>query len=193
MMDGIVESWNGGECRRGAGYGFIAYKKEDGSRGRVFYHVRHIIPDALGRIRDAQIVGVPVHFDLVPQADGRNVGKLMAIDVVPVFREPFVGNIEDHFEISRVHRWIIQGRNGWLKRADQEDLFFRVERVAEESRDLIPNLKLNDFLYHGVRQRPSLEYEADPILLYSPEEQAELQALGYHQGETPWEYMTLKE
>ena len=48
-------------------------------------------------------------------------------------------------------------------------------RVIPEHEDRICDLRVDDYIWHGVGQRPSGDYEAAPIELYGPDEQAELQ------------------
>jgi hypothetical protein len=172
MYEGIVQSFN--EERQ---FGFIEYHDESGRCKTVFFmrDTRYCVPDEVGRVGDCAIPNTPVRFELVTE-EHRGVTRLAAKQVCPVFREPFVGNAEEHREVSRVRSFLQARHGGFLRREDGSDLFFEREFAAALYRERFGFLNVGDFVYHGVEREADGSWKANNLEFYSEKEQARLQA-----------------
>jgi hypothetical protein len=146
------------------GYEFIACRNSGHSSSRIFFHFRGIRPDSIGRISDCWHVGAQVRFRLAM----RN-GQTTAADVHPIWREAPVVCVEAHREVSRVESLIPQKRMAFLIREEGSSTALHIKNVSPQYEHRFDELRLGDFVFHGVSERNDL-WDAVNAELYSREE-----------------------
>jgi hypothetical protein len=150
---------------------------EDSGRSySAFCIPRYCIADEIGQVQDIFVDGQVVSFDLKMRS---HRGKLQQIadNVIPLFREQFIGNINAYREASTLDRWIIQGRNGFLRRANSFDvIYFESDPRNSYHRENMARLQIGDYVYHGVAPRLTNDQDRDKfiatnLVFYSDAEQ----------------------
>jgi hypothetical protein len=84
-------------------------------------------------------------------------------------------SVEDHREVSRVARINSGGQSAWLEREYGSQIFFHKNSVLPEYLDRFDELRVNDFVYHGVECNESGSWAAENAELFSCEENQKLQ------------------
>jgi hypothetical protein len=150
---------------------------EDSGRSySAFCIPRYCIADEIGQVQDIFVNGQVVSFDLKMRS---HRGKLQQIadNVIPFFREQFIGDINAYGEASTLDRWIIEARNGFLRRANGFDvIYFESEPRNSYHRENMARLQIGDYVYHGVAPRLTNDQERDKfiatnLVFYSDAEQ----------------------
>jgi hypothetical protein len=114
-----------------------------------------------------RVSGTPVRFRI--QKDVSR-GRVDAVDVHPIFCEPFVGDPKEHREISVVDRFIetnVDRLAGFLRRESGEDLYFGWKNIDPAFRNRRNVLRQGDPVFHGIRTHNNGKFEASNIQLYS--------------------------
>lgn len=172
MLEGIVQNFN-----EEKNFGFIDYEEERGRCKPIFFlrDIKHCVPDEIGRIGDCAVPNTLVRFELAKE-DHRGAVRAVARQICPVFREPFVGSVEEHREVSRVRTFLQARHGGFLQREDGSCLFFEREFAAALYRERFSFLNVGDYVWHGVERETDGSWKANNLEFYSDEEQARLQA-----------------
>jgi hypothetical protein len=149
-------------------WGFLRTQSGD----RLFFHERDVRGDWRGSTAWVRIQGTPVTFTVKHKASKKYSGQIFAAadDVAPVFQDPPTESLETYREVSRVREW--NGCFGNLTRECGSVLFFHRSALIQGRPS---DVKVGDFLYHGVRQREDGRFGATAIQLYSHVEQDRLQ------------------
>ncbi len=150
-------------------FGWIEYE-ESGRHQRIFFCDGTIRADEIGRTSQCWVSGTPVRFRI--QKDVRR-GRVDAVDVHPIFCEPFVGDPKEHREISVVDRFIetdIGRLAGFLRRESGEDLYFGWKNIDPAFKNRRNVLRQGDPVFHGIRTHNNGKFEASNIQLYSRDE-----------------------
>ncbi len=150
-------------------FGWINYE-ESGRHQRIFFCDGTIRADEIGRTSQCWISGTPVRFRI--QKDVRR-NRVDAVDVHPIFCEPFVGDPKEHREISVVDRFIENNARclaGFLRRETGEDLYFGWKNIDPQFKNRRNVLRKGDPLFHGVRVHNNGKFEASHIAIYSRDE-----------------------
>jgi hypothetical protein len=114
-----------------------------------------------------------------------NRGRLGAVDVHPIFCEPFVGDSKEYREISVVDRFIeadTESLAGFLRRESGEDLYFGWKNIDPAFKNRRNVLRVGDPVWHGIRTHTNGKFEASHIAIYS---RAEIDRMA--QGLQPYE------
>jgi hypothetical protein len=149
--------------------GWIEYE-ESGRHQRIFFCDGTIRADEIGRTSQCWISGTPVRFRI--QKD-KSRGRVDAVDVHPIFCEPFVGDPKEHREISVVDRFIetnVDRLAGFLRRESGEDLYFGWKNIDPAFRNRRNILRQGDPVWHGIRIHTNGKFEASHIGIYSRDE-----------------------
>jgi len=161
-INGFVDWFRPGQ------FGWIDYE-ESGRRQRIFFCDGTIRPDEIGRTSQCWFAG-PVRFRI--QKD-KNRGRVDAVDVHPIFCEPFVGDPKEHREISVVDRFIetrVDSLAGFLRRETGEDLYFGWKNIDPAFKNRRNVLRVGDPVWHGVRTHSNGKFEASNIEIFSRDE-----------------------
>lgn len=137
---------------------------DSGRSYSAFCIPRYCIADEIGQVQDIFVDGQVVSFDLKMRS---HRGKLQQVadNVIPIFREQFIGDINTYGEASTLDRWIIRGRNGFLRRANGFDvIYFESEPNNSYHRQHMDRLQIGDYIYHGVKPRPTNEQDRDKFI-----------------------------
>jgi hypothetical protein len=147
-------------------FGWINYE-DSGYRQRVFFCDDTIRGDEIGRTSQCWISGTPVRFRILKDVRRNRVD---AVDVHPIFYEPFVGDPKEHREISVVDRFIetdVERLAGFLRRETGEDLYFGWKNIDPAFKNRRNVLRAGDPVFHGIRMHNNGKFEASNIALYS--------------------------
>jgi hypothetical protein len=159
-LDGLVDWF------RPSQYGWIEYE-ESGCHQRIFFCDGTIRADEIGRTSQCWISGTPVRFRIQKDVSRSRVD---AVDVHPIFCEPFVGDPKEHREISVVDRFIeadVDRLAGFLRRESGEDLYFGWKNIDPAFWNRRNILCQGDPVWHGIRTHTNGKFEASNIGLYS--------------------------
>jgi hypothetical protein len=156
-------------------YGVIKFENS-GRSYSVLCLPRNCIPNEIGEVGDVFVDGNLVTFETRTETyEGKT--QQMAINVIPHFREQFVGDINTYGESSRLDRWIVEGRSGLLRRANGWDVaYFETEARNAYHRAHMARLQIGDYVYHGVKPRQTNDRDRDKfiatnLIFYSDAEQ----------------------
>jgi hypothetical protein len=166
-FEGVVDKWIGD-----GRYGFIAYRSS-GAQRRVFLPASSIRKDALGRTGHSSFEGALVRFKIEPTVY-KDQARDIAVDVHAVFEDALTTSVSEYREVSQVAK-INGGRcSAWLCREDGSNVFFHKNSVLPEYIDRFAELRINDFVYHGVECNSAGAWAACSAELFSREENEKL-------------------
>jgi hypothetical protein len=168
-FEGVVDRWI--EDGR---YGFITYRNS-GAESRVFFPAANIRKDVLGRTGHSSFEGALVRFSVEASTYEGKEQQSIACDIHAVFEEPLTTSINEHREVSQVVK-IHPGKcSAWLRREDGSHIFFHRNCVTPEFLDRFAELRVDDYVYHGVECNESGSWAAAHSELFSREENQRLQ------------------
>jgi len=156
-------------------YGAIRYE-DSGRSYSVLCLPRNCIPNEIGEVRDVFVDGQLVSFEVETVAHNGKM-HLVATNVISHFREQFIGDINTHGEASTLERWLVPGRNGFLRRANGWDvIYFESDPKNSYHRDNMARLRIGDYVWHQVKPRPTNAQDRDKfiatnLVFYSDAEQ----------------------
>jgi cold shock CspA family protein len=111
-------------------------------------------------------------------------GNLFAKDIITI--DNSVANDEPEYgETSFIEAWEPARGFGFVQRPSGESLFFHVTDIRPDFRDRVAEIKVGNYIYHGVRIDPAGRNRAANIELFSAQEQEDLQAGMYANGAVP--------
>jgi hypothetical protein len=168
-FEGVVDTWIGD----GRNFGFITYLSS-GREQRIFFPGKSIRLDAIGCRNHRTFKGALVRFT-IDEVFHKGQSRVIATDVHPVFQDQIATSINEHREVSEVVR-INSGRQSvWLRREDGSEIFFHKEQVVPEHFNRFENLRIADYVYHGVHNSGENKWRATFAEIFSREEQEKLQ------------------
>lgn len=172
---GQVVMWGGPRGGPRKPYGFIEYEKS-GESCRMFYLRESCRPDVIGRISDCFVVGTLVKFSIERRLHPGD-GQLIAVDVCPIFREEFTGDVEAYRETSQIIRWVVDQKNGFVVRPCSEQIYFQAGDVVPGHESQFRKLEVGCWIYHGIASKivnEELKFRAVNIECYNDAEQERL-------------------
>lgn len=167
MFEGVIDRW----FAKGR-YGFINYRNS-GADCRIFFPASSIRKDYLGRVGHSTFEGALVRFKIDPTIYKGHPTDT-AIDVHAVFEDTLATSVREHREVSQVVKINGGGCSAWLCREDGSHLFFHKNSVLPEFLDRLAELRVNDYVYHGVECNETGSWAATCGELFSREENEKL-------------------